>query len=155
MPPAGFEDYFGTKPYYRFMKLDEQKAHNVVDVLERIRDFPEGLTAEDTLRQLLPEGLTDAGDSVVNAIDFLYGIVDRDGPFDGIVGYSEGATIAATLLLNEQKRRDKEGRHPTFKCAIFFAGWPPMSPEADEIVYSDTSDLIIDIPSCHVGKRRF
>ena len=134
------------------MKYDVEEDSNVVDVLDRIRDFPEGATAEDTLRELMTEGLGDARESVRNAISFLYRIMDEEGPFEGIIGYSEGATIAATLLLTEQQRYEEEGRLPMFKCAVFFAGWPPMTPDAEYMVLSDQSDLVIEVPSCHVGE---
>jgi hypothetical protein len=77
--------------------------------------------------------------------------MDEEGPFEGIIGYSEGATIAATLLLTELQRHEEEGRLPTFKCAVF-AGWPPMTPDAEYMVLSDQSDLMIEVPSRHVGK---
>jgi hypothetical protein len=85
-------------------------------------------------------------------IAYLYDIMERDGPFDGIIGYSEGGTVAATLLLHEQRRFEVEGREPMFKCAIFFAGWPPMNPDLNAVVLADESDLQINIPTCHVSK---
>jgi len=127
-------------------------------VLDRIRDFPEGATAEDQMRALMGAGVgavsTSLGpsQSAQKAMDYLYRIMEEDGPFDGIIGYSEGATVAATLLLHEQMRFETEGKSPMFKCALFFAGWPPMSPELDSIVLADESELTITIPTCHVSK---
>lgn len=93
-----------------------------------------------------------SNESAQDALDYLYDIMEKDGPFDGIVGYSEGATVAATLLLHEQKRFEEEGREPMFKCALFFAGWPPLGPELDNIVLADESDLMVTIPTCHISK---
>jgi hypothetical protein len=76
--------------------------------------------------------------------------MDEEGPFEGIIGYSEGATIAA-LLLTELQRHEEEGRLPMFKCAVF-ARLPPMTPDAEYMVLSDQSDLMIEVPSRHVGK---
>lgn len=90
--------------------------------------------------------------SAQEALDYLYRIMEEDGPFDGIIGYSEGATVAATLILHEQRRFEMDGTPPMFKCALFFAGWPPMNPELDSIVLADESDLTITIPTCHVSK---
>jgi len=90
--------------------------------------------------------------SAQKAIDYLYRIMEDEGPFDGIIGYSEGATMAATLLLHEQRRYETTGIPPMFKCALFFAGWPPMNPDLDAIVLADESDLTITIPTCHVSK---
>jgi len=167
-PPEGFEEYFGQAPYYRFIEPNKGDGNGEGDdVLERIRHFPEGATAEDQMRELMSYGAGSVGStpdssddgsnygdysnsSAQNAMDYLYQIMEKDGPFDGIVGYSEGATVAATLLLHEQRRFEREGRIPMFKCALFFAGWPPMTPEFDGIVLADETDLTITIPTCHI-----
>jgi hypothetical protein len=91
-------------------------------------------------------------ESAQEALEYLYRIMDEKGPFDGIIGYSEGATVAATLILHEQRRFETQGIPPMFKCGLFFAGWPPMNPELDSIVLADESDLTITIPTCHVSK---
>lgn len=149
VPPEGYEEYFGGKPYYRFVEYVE--ATGGVDVLKKIRDFPEGATAEDMLRELLTDG-ADGRDSLRDAINLLYRIMDEEGPFEGILGYSEGASIAATLLLTEQRRFQQEGVPPMLKCGVFFAGWPPMTPELDAMVLADESELLIDVPTCHIGR---
>lgn len=160
-PPEGFQEFFGHGPYFRFIKASGNEK-NGDDVLDRIRNFPKGATAEDQMRELirgnyasLPVHNPDEdcrNESAQEALDYLYRIMEDEGPFDGIIGYSEGATVAATLLLHEQRRMEREGRDPMFKCALFFAGWPPMSPELDRLVLADESDLTITIPSCHISE---
>jgi len=147
VPPEGYEEYFGGKPYYRFVEYVE--ATGGVDVLKKIRDFPEGATAEDMLRELLTDG-ADGRDSLRDAIELLYKIMADEGPFEGILGYSEGASIAATLLLTEQRRFQEHGTPRMFKCGVFFAGWPPMTPELNAMVLADESDITIDVPTCHI-----
>ncbi|TVY16237.1 Esterase FUS5 [Lachnellula arida] len=162
-PPEGFEEYFGAAPYFRFIEgAKAEDGSDDGDVLERIRNFPQGATAEDQMRELMYMGvsatpLPSAEDnekaedsSAQKAIDYLYGIMKNEGPFEGIIGYSEGATMAATLLLHEQHRYQTTGIPTMFKCALFFAGWPPMNPDLDAIVLADESDLTITIPTCHV-----
>lgn len=159
-PPEGFEAYFGVGPFFRFIE-PPRAATGGGDVLERIRNFPRGATAEYQMRILMRGGIgavptpnaDDGGNqSAQDAIDYLYRIMEKDGPFDGIVGYSEGATVAATLILHEQRRFEVEGIPKMFKCALFFAGWPPMTPELDAIVLADESDLTINIPTCHISE---
>jgi Serine hydrolase (FSH1) len=113
------------------------------------------------MRELMRGGMTEvpvsdldvhSNESVQEALDYLYQIMEEEGPFDGIIGYSEGATVAATLILHEQRRFEIEGREPMFKCALFFAGWPPMDPELNRIVLADESDLMITIPTCHISE---
>lgn len=151
VPPKGFADFFGNPPYYRFIEPDDKDTEET-DVLSRIRDFPECDTAEDTMRELMKEGIASSVQSTDRAIQFLFDIMEKEGPFEGIIGYSEGATVAGTLLLHEQRRREKAGRTPQIKCAIFFAGWPPLDPVTYAMVLSDESDLMIDIHTCHISE---
>ncbi|KAL1954583.1 hypothetical protein VTO42DRAFT_918 [Malbranchea cinnamomea] len=95
----------------------------------------------------------------------------------GILGYSEGASLAATFVLEERRRWEEEGRPRRIKVrlfpihrgssrpiliyfwsfcclqyAIFFAGWPPVRfcEGAVQIVLADESEDIIDVPTCHI-----
>lgn len=95
-------------------------------MLERIRDFPEGANPEDVMREIFPSGQDSVSESIQRALDYLYETVEKEGPFDGIIGYSEGATIASTFILDEKRREVEEGRERMIKCGIFFAGWPPI-----------------------------
>ena len=153
VPPEGFEEYFGKPPYFRFMEPDENvEKTDDDDVLSRIRDFPDCETPEDTMRELMREGIAPAHRSTDNALKYLVKIMEERGPFDAIIGYSEGATVAATLLLHEQRRHKKKGVQPMFKYAIFFAGWPPVDPDTHAMVLSDESDLMIEVPTCHISE---
>ncbi|TAQ85427.1 hypothetical protein B7494_g6245 [Chlorociboria aeruginascens] len=146
-PPLAFTDYYGPPPHYRFIEFDGIKGH---DILDRLRDFPDGVNPEDVMRELMPKGENDARQNIREALDTLYQTMEDQGPFDGIIGYSEGATIAATMILDEQRRLTDEGREPQIKAAIFFAGWPPIIPETKQLVLLDESDYVIGIPTCHV-----
>lgn len=150
-PPEGFEEFFGNPPYYRFIEPDNKETEDT-DVLARIRDFPECDTPEDTMRELFKEGVASSVISTRNAIQYLFDIMDKEGPFEGIIGYSEGATVAGTLLLAEQQRAEETGRKPMIKCAVFFAGWPPLDPRHWGMVLSDQTDTMIDIHTCHISK---
>lgn len=150
-PPEGYEEFFGGAPYFRFIVPEGEEAEKV-DVLERIRDFPQLETPEMTMRELMTYGVAKTDKSALRALEYLYEIMETEGPFDGIVGYSEGATIAGTLLLHEQVLQEKHGRIPMFKCALFFGGWPPMKPTLDGIVLADENELMIDIPTCHISE---
>jgi predicted esterase len=101
-PPDGFLDYFGPAPHYRFLAYDG--ISGAEDVLEKIRDMPDATSAEEALRCIVPEGENVVTESMQQALDALYETMEREGPFDGILGYSEGATVAATLILDEKRR---------------------------------------------------
>ncbi|KAH6617684.1 serine hydrolase FSH [Chaetomium sp. MPI-SDFR-AT-0129] len=153
VPPKGFEEYFGKPPYFRFIEPDKDVDAGVTqqdDVLARIRDFPDCETPEDTMRELMRDGIATTHRSTDNALKFLVNIMEEQGPFDAIIGYSEGATVAATLLLHEQQRSKKKDIPPMFKYAIFFAGWPPVDPVHHNMILSDETDATIEIPTCHI-----
>jgi hypothetical protein len=151
-PPAGYEEFFGGPPYYRFIVPSDADS-DAIDVIERIRDFPQLETPEMTMRELMTYGVAKTDDSARRTLEYLYETMEKEGPFDGIVGYSEGATIAGTLLLHEQMRDRDEGRIPMLKCGLFFGGWPPMRPTLDGIVLADESHLMIDVPTVHIGEQ--
>jgi hypothetical protein len=151
VPPPGYEDFFGGPPYYRFIVPSDTDA-DTTDVIERIRDFPQLETPELTMRELMTYGVAKTDDSAKETLEYLYQLLETEGPFDGIVGYSEGATIAGTLLLHEQMREKEEGRIPMLKCALFFGGWPPMTPTLDGLVLADESDLMIEVPTTHISR---
>jgi len=145
-PPAGFQDYFGPAPHYRFIEYDGIKQN---DVLERVRDFPEGENPEDVLRELLPTGEEDLRQSVKKALETIYQTMEEYGPFDGICAYSEGTVLAGTLILDELRRYEEEGRPRQIKRAVFFAGWPPLGIESNDMILSDNCEDFLDIPTLH------
>ncbi|PNY26862.1 uncharacterized protein TCAP_03220 [Tolypocladium capitatum] len=149
-PPPGFDHYFGTPPLYRFIDFDG--VSELDDMLTKVRELPEGMTAEDTIRRLVGEREVFSGPAVKTALGRLFEIIDEDPEIDGILGYSEGATAAATLILEEARRWEEEGRPRRIKHAIFFAGWPPVRLRngSVECLLADESDNVIDVPTCHV-----
>lgn len=177
VPPPGFEDYFGPAPHFRFIEPDVAASSGCADdVLSRIRNFPQCETAEDTMRELLrgeqesdefESSETDDSDSSIaggrvavasahrstnNAIKYILNIYKKHGPFDAVIGYSEGATIAATMLLYQQRQQRRWGTKPLFKYGIFFAGWPPLDPKTHDIVLADESDERIETRTLHIGE---
>ncbi|KAH9224370.1 serine hydrolase FSH [Leptodontidium sp. 2 PMI_412] len=145
-PPSGFLDYFGPAPHYRFIEYDGIEQN---DVLERVRDFPEGENPEEVLRELMPEGSEGIRSSVRAALDALYDTIEKHGPFDGICAYSEGTVVGSTLIMDERRRFENEGRPRSIKRAVFFAGWPPLNPERNEMLLADISEQVVDVPTLH------
>lgn len=151
VPPPGYEDFFGGPPFFRF--LEESKDPEGVDGLERIRDFPAGASPEDTLRLFNPLGNSEGlAVTAGQALDYLQGIIKEHGPFDGIIGYSEGALVAGTLIMKEQELREKGDYSNTFKLAMFFGGWPPLKPDLKGMMLADETDLQIPVATCHVSE---
>ncbi|KAI3002616.1 hypothetical protein CBS147346_5842 [Aspergillus niger] len=149
-PPPESENYFGPPPHYRFVNYDG--VGRAGDVLERIRQLPKGATAEDTMRVLSEEQEYMPGKSVKEALERLFGILDEHPEIDGILGYSEGATCSATLMVEEARRAQQEGRKSRLKYGIFIAGWPPVRFDGDRgsTLLADECEDMIDVPTCHI-----
>lgn len=60
-------------------------------------------------------------DEIPQAHDLINEIIAEEGPFDGVLGFSQGATVAASLLL--QHAIDHPDTAPPFKFAVFFSSY--------------------------------
>lgn len=64
---------------------------------------------------------------VSNVHDYVRTTVAQKGAYDGVVGFSEGAALAAALLLDDAA--DTNSRHkPIFRFAVFFNAINVLSP---------------------------
>ena len=94
----------------------------------------------------------------LQAISELEDYVESDGPFDGVMGFSHGAHIAAALVVRQAERHPAiQHSRPGFKCAIFLCGWPPYDSimlskgMTEYVVRVSTEDsAMITIPTAHV-----
>lgn len=67
-------------------------------------------------------------DEVQNAFDMIDEMIEEEGPFDAVIGFSQGSALASSYILHDL--RSAQPRNP-FKCAIFFnatAPWDRSSP---------------------------
>lgn len=61
--------------------------------------------------------------------DFVRGVLAQGGPYDGVIGFSEGAALAAALLIEDASNID--GRQtPMFRFAVFVNAVNLISPSA-------------------------
>nr|POE88311.1 hydrolase fub4 [Quercus suber] len=63
---------------------------------------------------------------IAAAHEQIHEFVEDEGPFDGVIGFSQGAALAASLLLHQAMNG---AERPMFNFAIFFAGNLPFSPD--------------------------
>ncbi|QMW47219.1 hypothetical protein G4B11_010698 [Aspergillus flavus] len=87
-------------------------------------------------------------------------LVEEDGPFDGIMGFSLGARCAATLLIHQIRcSQALKASQPVFRCAVFFCGGAPEDPTAllssgdRRVMCFETDGEVIDIPTAHIWGR--
>lgn len=109
-----------------------------------------GDTPEETLRNILPFDRPVNGQGYLDDIDRLNKLLDSEGPFDAVLGFSHGACIAATLLHdNITKSRDK-GVPSMFKMGIFLCGTPPYNLVEPGLLLADTAGQVFQLPTVHV-----
>ncbi|OTB06982.1 hypothetical protein M426DRAFT_71931 [Hypoxylon sp. CI-4A] len=149
-PPLGWENYFGSRPLYRFIDAAEGDAFEVV---RRVRHIPRGLSPEATLRLFKPDRPVDADWTAFrDALARVSRVLDDDAEIDGLIGYSEGAMMAASICAEENRRWEEMGVPRRIKFAIFFAGSPPLVEHNDRFIakLADEHGTAIDIPTFHV-----
>ena len=91
---------------------------------------------------------------LLRAHEYLTEIVEEDGPFEGILGFSQGAEVAASLLLYQ-------GQNVQFKFAVFIGGTQPFDVAALAAgkdtqpvkMRAETHSARIQIPTAHVIGR--
>ncbi|KAJ5553526.1 hypothetical protein N7513_003850 [Penicillium frequentans] len=145
-PPPEFQGFFGPPPNFTFTTVDFPEL-----VKFNMRDFPRRETPEATMKYAVEKAGNPSFSMIRAAMSRLIEMVDNDDEIEGVIGYSEGAEIAASLILEEERLSQEFGRIPRLKCAVFICGWPPKDPVTGCIVLADEHDgEVIKIPTCHV-----
>ncbi|KAK3936335.1 serine hydrolase FSH [Diplogelasinospora grovesii] len=151
-PPAGWEDYFGARPLYRFLDTTRGDAF---EVLRRLRHAPRGLNPEDTMRLYQNAGTAEDWHQRAwrEVLDSVFDTIYADPEIDAIIGYSEGAMVAASLVVEEGLRSERSGCPRQIKFAIFISGAPALKLEGPDRVTAqlfDESGTVIKIPTFHI-----
>lgn len=84
--------------------------------------------------------------------EYLKSVIEEDGPYDGIIGFSEGAALAASLLLCEEYDQSG-GPAASIKVAIFFNSVVALSPS--EEIGHNIGDSIMADQEKYVGLLQF
>lgn len=91
-------------------------------------------------------------ESYTLALSDLNFYIATEGPFDGIVAFSQGAGLAASLMIDY----DQNKKPQPFKVAIFFSGGVPTRVTHGEICMLDKGNegVLISLPTAHIwGKH--
>ena len=67
--------------------------------------------------------------SLLEALQSLSSYIEANGPYDGVIAFSQGSCLASTLML-QHHRTDPDDGAPLFKCAIFLSGILPFDTDA-------------------------
>ncbi|KAJ8103647.1 serine hydrolase FSH [Lipomyces tetrasporus] len=94
--------------------------------------------------------LPPAHDSIAAAFHLIDGIVEDEGPFDGVLGFSHGATLATAFLLHHTATRPHDPPWGPFRCAVFIAGLAPFE-ESGRRIRAVERGAVFKLPSVHVA----
>ncbi|ORX94600.1 serine hydrolase FSH [Clohesyomyces aquaticus] len=89
----------------------------------------------------------------------LLALIESEAPFDGIMGFSEGAGVALSLLAMHAQLLETQKPSPfNFKCGIFFCGAPAfdaVSLGAGILRKLDpaSGDRPVTLPTAHIWSR--
>jgi predicted esterase len=73
-----------------------------------------------------------------------------EGPFDAVMGFSQGASLAATYMVRKAQQ-DQTSIDPIFKCAIFICGGEVFDLEGEGAVLNPSlRGQVIDVPTAHI-----
>lgn len=102
-------------------------------------------------------------DSCLKALDLLDDYIKAEGPFDGVIAFSQGAIIAASYLCRWRKlQQGTNGKGsstpPPFKCAIFFSAtaaysWNSLKDGNLRALSRAEDGELIQIPTAHIWGR--
>ncbi|KAE9380744.1 hypothetical protein N431DRAFT_477623 [Stipitochalara longipes BDJ] len=59
-------------------------------------------------------------EQIEEAHSFLKSVIEEDGPYDGVIGFSQGAALAASFILCDEYHGGSSGGKPPFQMAAFF-----------------------------------
>ena len=68
---------------------------------------------------------TDISSGYDESISYTLQVLEQHGPFDGILGFSQGASLLS-LLVHLQQNKPTLFEHKTFKFAIFVSGFKSL-----------------------------
>lgn len=86
------------------------------------------------------------------ALTQLSAYVDLEGPYDGVLAYSHGASFVATYIIQQAQLHPTSP--PPFKCAVFLSGGIPVDPlalERNELRFLGPKDgKPLKLPTAHI-----
>ncbi|KAK2757089.1 hypothetical protein FQN54_005058 [Arachnomyces sp. PD_36] len=150
-PPEGFQEYYGPGPHFLNVEYDGTAALETLQL--NLRANKPGQSYEERVKELVKNDATMISkENYMRTFNHIEKFLVEDPEIQGILGYSEGATTAATYLLMQARKHQEEGTPHRVKFGIFFAGWPPTKFEEDRLapVLPEEDDDMIDVPTCHI-----
>ncbi|CAH0022094.1 unnamed protein product [Clonostachys rhizophaga] len=98
--------------------------------------------------------------SCQEAVRNLEDFIATEGPFDGVIGFSQGAALAAAVMAQRQRKQPlEEAANPVFKCAIFISAavvFDPISLGEGFLraLSWDVDGEVVHVPTTHIWGQK-
>ena len=122
-------------PYYGYFRCDYSLSEN----------------APDSLHEAWKNGTFQ--DSVAEAYSLIYSVLEEEGPFDGVIGFSHGATLAFAFLMHHAKNNPLDPPFVIFRCAAFISGPAPLGENGARLRFDKDVGPLLKIPTVHIASK--
>ncbi|KAH8817120.1 DUF341 domain protein [Xylogone sp. PMI_703] len=97
----------------------------------------------------------DSPQSIQKAYGLLYDLIEECGPFDGVMGFSQGGSLAASFLLHHMETCPSQPVEELFRFAIMICSGNPFDARGVQTrrYHPDQDNLRISIPTVHIVGR--
>ncbi|RFU36271.1 hypothetical protein B7463_g123, partial [Scytalidium lignicola] len=94
----------------------------------------------------------DSPQSIHIAYGLIYDLIEECGPFDGVMGFSQGGSLAASFLLHHIEKRPAEPLEALFRFAIIICSGNPFDARGPKVrrYHPDHDHLRIGIPTANI-----
>lgn len=95
-----------------------------------------------------------SSESTLKAVDDLNRLLHTDGPYDGVIAFSQAASLVGTWMIHQARQKNRTG--PSFKCAVFLsAALLPYDYDALlegklQLLTAQGTEVAIEIPTAHI-----
>ena len=88
--------------------------------------------------------------AVQSAVDTVLDVINTEGPYDAVLGFSNGAALAATVLAAAAERNPRDS--PPFRAAVFFCSITPYRLDSGPLHLTFEGDTVVsasrgDVPA--------
>lgn len=94
------------------------------------------------------------GEDLAKAIEHTREYMAREGPFDAVMGFSQGGALAASLIINHAETHPDD--EPLFRLAVFICSDRPYEATGTQYITESPGTYPISIPTVNiVGKKDY
>lgn len=131
-------------PFFRYYGLDAADVTQVAFSMQSLSTS--GNSPEDFSRKVRHLCPGDVNPELATQRVLEFARNSDLGPVDGLLSFSDGASVAANVLMNSEQCRSLR----PFKCAILICGTPPFRPRNEDPYLADVVGQIISTPTLHI-----